>query len=105
MNLKKANPKLKFINLFEQGLSVGKEHIASLVNTLVLAYAGSAFAVFIFLILNPTDIPYWVILNNEIVSDEIIKIIAGSTGLLLSIPIVTFIASYFLPKKKFNEGF
>lgn len=98
--LKEANPKLKFLNLFEKGLTVGKEHIASLVNTLILAYVGSAFAVFIFLILNPAHLPYWVILNNEIVSDELIKIIAGSMGLLLSVPIVTLLASYIFSKRR-----
>ena len=94
LELKKANPKLKFIDLLEKGFNVGKEHIASLVNTLILAYVGSAFAVFIFLILNPAHLPYWVILNNEIIADEVVKIISGSIGLLLSVPIVTFIASF-----------
>ena len=103
LELKLANPKLKFLNLFEKGLNVGKEHIASLVNTLILAYVGSAFAVFIFLILNPAHLPYWVILNNEIVSDELIKIIAGSIGLLLSVPIVTLLASYIFSKMKVIE--
>lgn len=100
LELKIANPKLKFMALFEKGLSVGKEHIASLVNTLILAYVGSSFAVFIFLVLNPAHLPYWVILNNEIVSDEVVKIIAGSIGLLLSVPIVTLLASYIFSKKK-----
>lgn len=101
--LKKTNPKLKVVELFEKGINVGKEHAASLVNTLVLAYAGSAFAVFIFLILNPANIPYWVILNNETIADEIVKAIAGSVGLLLSVPIVTFIAAYVFAKMKVSE--
>lgn len=100
--LKKTNPKLKFVNLFEGGINVGREHIASLVNTLILAYVGSALAIFIFLVLNPNKLPYWVILNNEIISDEIIRIITGSAGLLLSVPIVTFIASYFFSGKKIS---
>ncbi len=99
LELREANEKLKAVELFRKGLNVGKEHIASLVNTLILAYAGSAFAVFIFLILNPLEIPYWVILNNEIVSDEVVKIIAGSAGLLLSVPIVTAIAAFVFTKR------
>lgn len=102
--LKEANPKLTFIELFESGLTVGKEHIASMVNTLVLAYAGGAFAVFIFLVLNPVKLPYWVILNNEIISDEIIKIISGSMGLLLSVPIVTIIAAYWFSQSVKKES-
>lgn len=103
LELKKANPKFKFVELFEKGFSVGKEHIASLVNTLILAYVGSAFAVFIFFVLNPAKIPYWVILNNEIVADEVVKILAGSIGLLLSVPIVTFLASLIFARRKFSE--
>jgi uncharacterized membrane protein len=99
LELKKLDSKLKFKDLFQKGLAVGKEHIASLVNTLVLAYAGSSFAIFIFFVLNPAKIPYWVILNNEIVADEVIKIIAGSVGLLLCVPIVTLIASYVFSRK------
>lgn len=90
---KKTEPKLKFEGLFEKGMIVGREHISSLINTLILAYVGSAFAVFIFFVLNPAKLPYWVILNNEIIADEVVKIVAGSIGLLLSVPIVTFIAS------------
>lgn len=101
--LRKTNPKLTFIELLEKGLSVGKEHIASLVNTLILAYVGSAFAVFIFLVLNPVKLPYWVILNNEIISDEIIKIISGSMGLLLSVPIVTVIAAYWFSSQNIKK--
>ncbi len=100
LELKKADPKLKFMALFSKGFSVGKEHIASLVNTLILAYVGSAFAVFIFFVLNPAKIPYWVILNNEIVVDEVVKILVGSIGLLLSVPIVTFLASLVFAKRK-----
>jgi uncharacterized membrane protein len=100
LELKKADPKLKFVALFTKGFSVGKEHIASLVNTLILAYVGSAFAVFIFFVLNPAKIPYWVVLNNEIVADEIVKIIAGSIGLVLSVPIVTFLASFVFSRRK-----
>lgn len=90
---KKTNPRLKFEILFEKGLIVGREHIASLINTLILAYVGSALAVFIFFVLNPAHLPYWIILNNEIIADELVKIIAGSIGLLMSVPIVTLIAS------------
>lgn len=102
LELKKADRKLNFVALFTKGFSVGKEHIASLVNTLILAYVGSAFAVLIFFVLNPAKIPYWIVLNNELVSDEVVKIIAGSFGLLLSVPIVTFIASFVFSREKFS---
>lgn len=83
-----------FEKLVKQGFSVGKEHILSLVNTLVLAYAGSALFIFIFIVLNPAKIPYWVILNTETISGEIISTLAGSTGLILAVPIATLLAAY-----------
>lgn len=97
--LKKANKRLKFSEITIKGFRVGQEHIASLVNTLILAYAGSSLAIFIFLAVNPIHLPYWVILNNEIISDEIIRIVAGSIGLVLSVPIVTLIAALAVSKK------
>lgn len=94
----KANREQSLLQLFEHGINIGKEHIASLINTLVLAYAGSSLTVFIFLILNPNHLPYWVILNSESLSEEIVRTIAGSMGLMLSVPIATVLAAWLAPK-------
>ncbi len=90
--LAKTNRNL--FKLFGQGFSVGREHILSLVNTLVLAYAGSSLFIFIFIVLNPAKIPYWVILNTETISGEVVSTIAGSAGLILAVPIATLLASW-----------
>ena len=45
--LKLANPTLTFTELYRRGLSVGREHIASLINTLFLAYAGASLPLFL----------------------------------------------------------
>ncbi|HSW48389.1 MAG TPA: YibE/F family protein, partial [Candidatus Saccharimonadales bacterium] len=74
--------------------SIGREHVVSMVNTLVLAYAGSALALFLFIILNPLKLPIWVMINSEDISDEIIRTFAGSMGLVLVIPIVTLLAVF-----------
>lgn len=95
-----ANNKLKFASLVKKGLVVGREHVASVVNTLVLAYAGSSMAVFIFFLINPLNTPVWVILNSEFVMEEVIRALAGSVGLILAVPISTVIASYFAVKTK-----
>lgn len=97
--LHKQNPKLKLLDLAEHAFGIGREHILSLVNTLVLAYAGSSLPVFIFFILNPSHLPAWVIINNESVGEEIIRTIAGSMGLLLAIPISTFLAAWWTTRR------
>ena len=92
--LAKENPNQHFSHLLQKSMSIGKEHVASMVNTLVLAYAGSSLAFFIFFSLNPARIPLWVIFNNETTVEEIIKSIVGSSALLLAVPITTILGSY-----------
>lgn len=94
----KANKEQNMFHLFEHGMNIGKEHIASLVNTLVLAYAGTSLPIFIFLILNPNHLPMWVILNTQQFGEEIVRTVAGSIGLMLSVPIATALATYLVPK-------
>ena len=97
--LKEANKRLGFDELISKGTNVGKEHIVSLVNTLVLAYAGSSLAIFIYFILNPGKQPLWVVLNNEVIIDEVVRTFAGTVGLILAIPIVTILASWWVSRE------
>ena len=57
------------------------------------------FFVFIFLELNPAKLPWWVILNNESTIEEILKSLAGSTALILAVPITTLLAAWVALKK------
>lgn len=100
--LKKANKSLNLWQLFNKGMNVGKEHISSLVNTLFLAYTGVSLPLLLIIILNPSNTPMWFILNNEPIAEEIIRTVAGSLGLVLAVPITTFLASYFFSKKYNN---
>ncbi len=86
------NPAQTFASLFKKGMLIGREHITSLINTLVLAYAGTSLAVFIFFALNPQHLPWWVIVNNEATVEEITRSIVGSLALILVVPVSTFLA-------------
>ena len=97
--LKKANPKYTYNELVKSGLNIGAEHTSSLVNTLFLAYASAGLPVLLFIILNPTNQPLWAIINSEIVAEEIVRTLAGSIGLVLAIPITTFIAAWAVSEK------
>jgi len=98
--IKKANPSYKFGQLIKSGFNVGSEHISSLVNTLVLAYAGTGLPLFLFIILNPTNQPVWAILNSELIVEEIIRTLAGSIGLILAVPITTIFAAWVVTRSK-----
>ena len=94
--LSRTDRRLPFSALVKKGMNVGREHISSLVNTLVLAYAGASIGVFIYILLglqNGTT-PLWVILNSEVLVEEIIRTLAGSIGLILAVPITTLLASF-----------
>lgn len=95
-----ANTQLSFVELYRRGLSVGKEHIASLVNTLVLAYVGASLPLFMLFTINSQQVPRWVLLNGEFMAEEIIRALAGSVALVLAVPISTFLAARFFASSK-----
>ncbi len=90
--LKRANPSLPFKELYKRGLSVGREHIASLVNTLFLAYAGASLPLFMLFTVY-RDQPVWFLLNSEVISEEIVRTLVGSVCLILAVPITTALAA------------
>lgn len=93
--ISKANPSLSASRLRAAGRSVGREHIASLINTLALAYAGASLPLLL-LLHAETDYPLWVTLNGEFFAEEIIRTLVGSVTLLFAVPISTGFAAYFL---------
>ncbi len=95
--LKKANPNLTMKELYNMGSLIGREHIASLVNTLVLVYVGSSLPLFI-VIMGADPVPLWAIINSEMVAEEVIRGIVGSVSLILGVPISNFFASYFVSR-------
>lgn len=98
--LSRANSNLTFHELYTRGLSIGREHIASLVNTLVLAYAGASFPIF-FLFLMLKDVqPIWVTVNNEFLMEEVVRTLVGSTTIVLAVPLTTLFAAYIFSRKK-----
>jgi uncharacterized membrane protein len=101
--LRNANERLGFRELFRRGISIGNEHIASLVNTLALAYAGVSLPLFLLFTLNQSQ-PLWVILNSEQIAEEIVRALVGSSALILAVPITTALAAWHFSKKR-KEAF
>lgn len=89
----KANRALNIRELYARGASVGREHVAALVNTLVLAYASVALPVILLLTLHSGQ-PFWVIINSEAMVEEIVRTLVGSIAIVLAVPISTFLAAY-----------
>jgi len=92
-----ANKRQSGIKLYKRGMSVGREHIAALVNTLALAYVGVALpAIVTTAIYNHA--PILVTLNSETVMEEIVRTGVVSISLLLAVPVTTALAAYVLPR-------
>jgi uncharacterized membrane protein len=89
--------------LFVKGMSVGREHIAALINTLALVYAGVALPTIITSAVFAQNaayahIPLLVRLNTESVAEEVMRTCVASIGMLLALPITTWLAAYVLPR-------
>ncbi len=101
--LKIANPQFTKVELYKRAMEVGRDHISSMVNTLVLVYAGASLP--LLLLFNDAAKPFAEIINYEILADEIVRTLVGSIGLILVVPISTFLAAIFVgkPDKKMSH--
>jgi uncharacterized membrane protein len=90
--LRAANPKLDRKELFARAMRIGRHHIASTVNTLVLAYVGVALPLFL-LFLHTQGLSIARFINEELVAEEIIRTLAGTMALILTVPISTWLAT------------
>jgi uncharacterized membrane protein len=95
--LKLANPKMSMKELFVKGMKVGHDHISSMVNTLVLVYSGSALP--LLLLFFGSDKSFVDILEFELIAEEIVRMLVGSIGLVLSAPLATIMAAYLFSRK------
>ena len=98
--VKKAHPEIKKIDLIKSGMNVGRDIMGTMSNTLIFAYVGSSL--FLLLLFNQYGESYLKFLNFNFIAEEIIRSIAGSIGLILSIPLTAIIAGY-LENKKNNS--
>jgi uncharacterized membrane protein len=86
-----TDPGMGWKMLFRRAFNVGRDHIAAMVNTLVLAYAGAAMP--LMLAFTIYQEPLWRRINREPIAEEIVRTMVGSIGLVLAAPITSLIAS------------
>lgn len=99
----KANPSFTWEELFKRSMKVGRDHIASMVNTLVLAYTGSALPLVMLFIASGAS--FQEIVNVELVAEEIVRTLIGSIGLILAVPITSLIACIIIVGKETQTSF
>jgi uncharacterized membrane protein len=84
-------------DLIKAGMNVGKDIMATMSNTLILAYAGGSLQ--LMLLLMAYDIPFTEIVNADFMASEVLRALAGSIGLIFTIPITAIAAVTFRKSK------
>ncbi|WP_232666202.1 YibE/F family protein [Pseudonocardia sp. TRM90224] len=88
--LRRANPQLGPAALFGAAMRIGRDHVASAVNTLVLAYAGAALP--LLLLYSVAERGLGETLTAQVIATEVVRTLVGSIGIVASVPITTLLA-------------
>lgn len=96
-----SNPGQKRKEVFRRAYKIGVSHVSSMTNTLFLAYAGVSIPLLV-LFVSPEGpfSGFQEIINNEMISTEIVRALSGSLGIVLAVPLSTFIAVWGFSWKK-----
>ena len=79
--------------LYDRGMAVGRDHIASTVYTIVFAYAGAALP--LLLLFELYDRPFWTVLTSSSLAEEVIRTLVGAIALVLAVPVTTAVGAFF----------
>ncbi len=100
--LHQADPTMGARRLYRAGIRIGRDHIASVVNTLVLAYAGAALP--LLLLFSIAQSSMGTVANSELVAEEIVRTLVGSIGLVASVPVTTALAALVVSADRSGPG-
>ena len=89
--MKEQNPDASVGSLFRSGMQIGKDAMGTMANTLILAFAGSSLNMLI--LVQTYDIPFLQLINTDSIALEVVQSVAGSIGILLTVPLVAFISA------------
>lgn len=90
-------------DIYKRAIRIGREHIGALVNTLAIAYVGASLPLLL-LFYSGAEASFSIVINREVFATEVIRILIGSIGLVLAVPITTLISVFILmPKRKRDE--
>lgn len=90
--LRELNPELTPGALFRSGMNIGRDAMGTMANTLILAFVGSSLNVLI--LFRAYDYPSLQILNSDMMAIEIVQGIAGSIGIVLTVPMVAGVSAW-----------
>jgi len=92
--VKAAKPEISAKNLFKAGFNVSRDVMGTMSSTLILAFVGGSLAMMIFMY--TTDVSFNQLMNNDMITMEIIMGVSGSFGIVLAAPITALICAKLL---------
>lgn len=96
--LKELNPELSRGAMFRSGMNIGRDAMGTMANTLILAFAGSSLNVLI--LFQVYDYPMIQIFNADSIAIELIRGVAGSIGIILTVPLVAFLSARIMGRSR-----
>ena len=96
--LRTHNPELSPLSLFRSGMNIGRDAMGTMANTLILAFAGASFNVL--LLFQVYGYPLIQIINSDAMAIELIQSVAGSVGIVLTVPLVSLFSALLLSRRR-----
>lgn len=87
-----------FSQLFTSGMTIGRDIMGTMANTLILAYIGSSLSSVLLMIVNRPSVLY--LMNVELVTIELLQAVIGSLGILMTLPLTAFVSALIYSEKK-----
>jgi uncharacterized membrane protein len=91
--LNEVSPEITWRELYRRGMTVGRDHIASTVYTIVFAYAGAALP--LLLVFELSQRPLWTTVTSYALAEEVIRTLVGAIALVLAVPVTTAAGAFF----------
>ncbi len=96
--VKNANPEIPRKDLIRAGFNVGRDIMGTMANTLILAYTGSAIPLLILFTAYEPSLTE--IINLDIIATEVVRALAGSIGLIMTVPLTVFTGTFLFERYK-----
>jgi uncharacterized membrane protein len=90
--LARTDPTRSRWQLYRSGIRVGRAHVASVVNTLVLAYAGASLPLLLLIATSTGDLGS--VLTSQGIAQEMVRSIVATIGLIAAVPLTTALAAW-----------
>ena len=96
--LKEKRPDISRKELFLSGMRIGRDTTGTMANTLVLAFAGSSLNMMV--LIYSYHVSFNQLMNTDFVAVELVRSVAGSMGIILTVPCVAAITANLLTRQK-----